>query len=299
MLIGHEEHIAKIRESLEIAEAGLQLGNTPVASFLLLGPTGVGKTQTARMLAKLLHGNPDHLLRIDCGEYTLEHEVAKLIGAPPGYIGHKETIPVLSTAKIKSLSSSGSSIGIILVDEFDKASLALEKVFLGILDNGSLSTGNNDSVSFQKTLILFSSNEGDYNRRAFGLSGVEGRRDIRSQVKRRPEFVNRLTGVLEYKRLTRDQLLEILQLEIEAIQDQIHVAQGVRLVIKLKDPEAALKAGNTDLYGARELKRYLQKHVTAPLARLFLADKEPTGRGEIFSISNQTPVAAKVRRRAV
>lgn len=299
MLVGHQEHIDKILEALEIAQAGLHIGPAPIASFLLLGPTGVGKTQTARMLAQTIHGKADCMITLDCGEFTLEHEVAKLIGAPPGYIGHRESAPRLSQAKLNAVTSPNNPISILLVDEFDKAAPTMEKIFLGILDTGIIHMGENSKVTFKNTLILFTSNEGDYNRRSFGLVNLGSGKDSRSQLRgiRRPEFVNRLTGVLEYQRLTHDELLRVLQLEVEAIQNQVMLSRGVSLVITLKEPEKALQECNTEDYGARELKRYLQKHVTAPLARMFLDGKEVSGRGQIFTVKNTTPTAAGAKKK--
>src|SRR6185436_9549937 len=132
----------------------------PVGVFLLLGPTGTGKTRTVEALAEALHGSERNVLRIDCGEYQLEHEVAKLVGAPPGYLGHRETQPAVSQQKLSAVTSEASNLSLVLFDEIEKAAPSMTRLLLGVLDKAMLRLGDNTSVNFERSLIFMTSNLG-------------------------------------------------------------------------------------------------------------------------------------------
>src|SRR5688572_23091016 len=149
-----------IASCVRMYEAGLNPEGRPAGVFLLLGPTGTGKTRTVEALAEVLHGSRRHHLRIDCGEYQMDHEVAKLTGAPPGYLGHRETHPVLTQARLAAVTSQASSISIVLFDEIEKASPSLTRLLLGVLDKASLRLGDNNVVNFERSLIFLTSNVG-------------------------------------------------------------------------------------------------------------------------------------------
>src|SRR5579862_5333434 len=145
---------------IQMFQAGLAPEGRPVGVFLLLGPTGTGKTKTVEALAEVLHGSEKNLLKVDCGEFQMEHEVAKLIGAPPGYLGHRETQPMLNQAKVNSVASEQSDISLILFDEIEKAAASMSRLLLGILDKATLRLGDNTTVSFDKSLVFLTSNLG-------------------------------------------------------------------------------------------------------------------------------------------
>src|SRR5882762_9651538 len=141
-------------------QSGLAPEGRPAGVFLLLGPTGTGKTKTVEAIAELLHGSEKQIVKVDCGEFQMEHEMAKLIGAPPGYLGHRETVPMLTQQRLAEATSEGSDLALVLFDEIEKAAHSMTKLLLGILDKGILRLGDNSVVNFEKTLIFFTSNLG-------------------------------------------------------------------------------------------------------------------------------------------
>jgi ATP-dependent Clp protease ATP-binding subunit ClpA len=141
-------------------EAGLAPEGRPVGVFLLLGPSGTGKTKTVEALAEVLHGSERNVLRVDCGEFQMEHEVAKLIGAPPGYLGHRETHPMLTQQKLNAVTSDRSNLSLVLFDEVEKAAATLTRLLLGVLDKAALRLGDNTTVNFERSLIFLTSNLG-------------------------------------------------------------------------------------------------------------------------------------------
>ena len=159
-IVGQDDAIDVVVPYVEIYEAGLAPEGRPVGVFLLLGPTGTGKTKTVEALAEALHGSERNLLRIDCGEFQLEHEVAKLIGAPPGYLGHRETQPMISQQKLNAVTSERSSLSLVLFDEIEKAAPSMGRLLLGVLDKAALKLGDNSTVNFERSLIFMTSNLG-------------------------------------------------------------------------------------------------------------------------------------------
>ena len=159
-VVGQPGVIEALVPCVEMFQAGLAPDNRPVGVFLLLGPTGTGKTRTVEALAEALHGSAKSLLKIDCGEYQMEHEVAKLIGAPPGYLGHRETQPALTQQKLTAVASEKCGLSLVLFDEIEKAAPSMARLMLGLLDRGILRLGDNTQVSFEKTIVFMTSNLG-------------------------------------------------------------------------------------------------------------------------------------------
>src|SRR5262245_23353189 len=145
---------------IQMYQAGLAPEGRPVGVFLLLGPTGTGKTKTVEALAEVLHGSEKNVLKVDCGEFQMEHEVAKLIGAPPGYLGHRETQPMLTQQKLNAVTSEKCSLSLVLFDEIEKAAPSMTRLLLGVLDKGILRLGDNSTVNFEKSLVFLTSNLG-------------------------------------------------------------------------------------------------------------------------------------------
>ncbi len=205
-LVGQTHAIADIVPYVQMYRAGLGPEGRPAGVFLLLGPTGTGKTRTVEALADVLHGSEKSLVRIDCGEFQMEHEVAKLIGAPPGYLGHRETPPMLTQQKLAAATTDGSPLALVLFDEIEKAAPSMTRLLLGVLDKAVLRLGDNTSVSFERTLIFLTSNLGASAMRkevlpdfGFGAAISPGGGTLRKlssiglgAVKRKfsPEFVN-------------------------------------------------------------------------------------------------------------
>src|SRR3984957_9282333 len=159
-VVGQPQALTQIVPYVQMHEAGLAPEGRPVGVFLLLGPTGTGKTRTVEVLAEALHGSEKSLLRVDCGEFQMEHEVAKLIGAPPGYLGHRETQPMLSQQKLNGVTSDRCSLSLVLFDEIEKAAPSMTRLLLGVLDKGVLRLGDNSTVNFEKSLVFLTSNLG-------------------------------------------------------------------------------------------------------------------------------------------
>src|SRR5271165_6946170 len=235
-VVGQPNVISIIVPYIEMFQAGLAPENRPVGVFLLLGPTGTGKTRTVEALAEALHGSSKNLLKVDCGEFQMEHEVAKLIGAPPGYLGHRETQPMLSQQKLNAVTSEKSSLSLVLFDEIEKAAPSMTRLLLGVLDKGILRLGDNSTVNFEKSLVFLTSNLGAREMLReinpdFGFQSAHqnNRADLTSKlqniglvaVRKRfsPEFVNRIDAVITYQPLTAESLSSILSHQIFSLQN--------------------------------------------------------------------------------
>jgi len=286
-IIGQPQALAQIVPYVQMHQAGLAPEGRPVGVFLLLGPTGTGKTRTVEVLAQALHGSDKQLLKVDCGEFQMEHEVAKLIGAPPGYLGHRETQPMLSQQKLNGVTSDQCSLSLVLFDEIEKAAASMTRLLLGVLDKAVLRLGDNATVSFERTIIFMTSNLGaDAMRKElhpdFGFETMIG--GVRNSTKKlegigmnavrrkfSPEFVNRIDSVITYQPLNTEALAIIVDQQLEALERHI----GNRLLerafeIEVDDSarEFLLRKGTSDEYGARELKRVILRHLTQPLAAM-------------------------------
>ena len=287
-LVGQPAAIAAIVPFVQIYRAMLSPEGRPAGIFLLLGPTGTGKTKTVEALAEVLHGHAKKLLKVDCGEFQMEHEVAKLIGAPPGYLGHRETQPWLTQQKLNAASSEACDVSLLLFDEVEKAAPSMTRLLLGILDKAALRLGDGTTVNFEKTLIFLTSNlgaqimakelnpdfgfeslmprkESDQNRQLESI----GMAAVRKQFS--PEFVNRIDVVVTYKPLGSDALAAILDQEVRQLQDHLDRRLGER-TFRLEVPARArrflIERGTSKEYGARELKRTMQRQLIEPLASM-------------------------------
>ncbi len=287
-IVGQPNVIQALVPCVEMFQAGLAPDNRPVGVFLLLGPTGTGKTRTVEALAEALHGSAKSLLKIDCGEYQMEHEVAKLIGAPPGYLGHRETQPALTQQKLTAVASDKCGLSLVLFDEIEKAAPSMARLMLGLLDRGILRLGDNTQVSFEKTIVFMTSNLGAREMMreiapqigfqsavAIEPSEVAGKLEkvAMSAVRRKfsPEFVNRIDQVITYKPLDAASFGAIVDHEVDRLQRHIVTRLGAR-AFAVDVPFAArqwlLENGTSVEYGARELKRTVHRHLTQPLATM-------------------------------
>ena len=286
-ILGQENAIETIAPYVELSMAGLAPEGRPAGVFLLLGPTGTGKTRTVEALAQVLHGSDRHVLRIDCGEFQLDHEVAKLIGAPPGYLGHRETHPMLSQQKVNAVTSERSPLSLVLFDEIEKAAPSFNRILLGVLDRATLKLGDNTSVSFENSLIFLTSNLGARGMMSelsggFGFSSAQAQpaearqsklsRIAANEVRKRfsPEFVNRIDEVVTYQPLDRKALECILKLQLALLRDHIRSRLGPAsfdLELSSRARKLLLSEGTSAEYGARELKRAIHRLLMQPLAR--------------------------------
>ena len=297
-LVGQPSAIQAIIPYVQMHQACLSPEGRPVGVFLLLGPTGTGKTKTVEALAEVLHGSGKKMLKVDCGEFQMEHEVAKLIGAPPGYLGHRETQPMLTQQKISSVTSEANDLSIILFDEIEKAAPSMTRLLLGVLDKATLRLGDNNSVNFEKTLVFMTSNLGarSMNKELVPDFGFEALLPHQNAVRKHrkleqiamaavrrqfaPEFVNRIDSVITYQPLNADALAAILDQQLEDLQHHLDRRLGMRsfrLEVPAKARRFLLRKGTSEEYGARELKRTLHRQVMQPLATLLAAGQIQPG----------------------
>jgi hypothetical protein len=287
-VVGQDHAITQIVPYVQMHQAGLAPDGRPAGVFLLLGPTGTGKTRTVEALADALHGSEKHMLKVDCGEFQMEHEVAKLIGAPPGYLGHRETPPMLTQQKLSSVASESCDLSLVLFDEIEKAAPSMTRLLLGVLDKAVLRLGDNTTVNFERSLIFMTSNLGAREMRQeispdFGFEALTPRAEASvsrkvekiglGAVRRKfpPEFVNRIDAAVVYQPLDAGSLALIVDQQIEALERHISNRLAER-AFELEVGRAArrylLKNGSSREYGARELKRTILRQLTQPLAAM-------------------------------
>jgi ATP-dependent Clp protease ATP-binding subunit ClpA len=287
-------------------QSGLAPEGRPAGVFLLLGPTGTGKTKTVEAIAELLHGDEKKILKIDCGEFQMEHETAKLVGAPPGYLGHRETTPLLTQQQLMEVTSRECDLALVLFDEIEKAAHSITKLLLGILDKGILRLGDNTSVNFEKSLIFFTSNLGAREMMkeinpsiGFQSSTAKSLTDLTTRlesialgaVRKRfsPEFVNRIDAVVTYNPLDAEAIEIILDHDLRALQDHVNLRLGERyfsLDVTQEAKQFLLQKGVSQEYGARELKRTIHRQLTQPLATMVARGDILPGARVSVSVSN-------------
>jgi ATP-dependent Clp protease ATP-binding subunit ClpA len=296
ILVGQGDAIEAIVPYIHMHNAGLSPEGRPIGVFLLLGPTGTGKTRTVEALAETLHGSSKNLLKVDCGEFQMEHEVAKLVGAPPGYLGHRETQPMLTQARVNAVASENSGISLILFDEIEKAAPSMSRLLLGVLDKASLRLGDNSTVNFEKTMIFLTSNLGAKsiqraNKAEFGFEAMLPHETVEQKklqgigmtaVRQRfpPEFINRIDSVVTYKSLDRRACGQILDQLMQNFARLIYKRLGVRSFRISYTPmgrNLLLDRGTSLEFGARELKRTVERHFMQPLAALVAKGRIPAG----------------------
>ena len=300
MIVGQDEAIEQIVNIYQMHLTGLNPPGRPVGNFLFLGPTGSGKTRIVEATAEALVKNPRAVIKIDCAEFQHSHEIAKLIGSPPGYLGHRETHPLLSQEVLNQYHTETTKVSFVLFDEIEKASDALWNLLLGILDKGTLTLGDNRKVDFSKAMIFLTSNLGASEmqsmmmpRLGFGTqeacekttSGVVDEKMTakmaRSGVdaarrKFTPEFINRLDKIVTFQPLGTEQLRKILDIELNLVQQRVfNTAPDRAFVFTLSDPSKDyLLTEGTDLkYGARHLKRAIERLLVQPMSNLIATDQ--------------------------
>jgi ATP-dependent Clp protease ATP-binding subunit ClpA len=292
-VVGQPQALTQIVPYVQMHQAGLSPEGRPAGVFLLLGPTGTGKTRTVEALADVLHGREKHMLKVDCGEFQMEHEVAKLIGAPPGYLGHRETPPMLTQQKLGSVTSEASDLALVLFDEIKKAAPSMTRLLMGVLDKAVLRLGDNSTVNFERTLIFLTSNLGaremrDHIRPGFGFQAAVNTAGATHKlhqiglgaVRRNfaPEFVNRIDTIVTYQSLSVEALADIVDLQIAALELHIENRLGERafeLDVSVGARRFLLERGTSSEYGARELKRTILRELTQPLAAMVANGEVP------------------------
>lgn len=282
IVYGQDEACDIIEEQMEIRQAGLLPPDRPAGIFLLYGPTGAGKTHTVEALATAIHNSHRKYLRIDCAEMQFDHEIAKLIGSPPGYMGHRETQPQLTQFKLNATMSDDCRFTIVCFDEIEKGSRSLHKLLLGILDKGRLTLGDNSEVHFEHTIVFLTSNIGSgmiaEKIGGLGALNIKENDDMRGLFKEAfdPEFLNRIDAFIGFKPLSKTHLSKILDNHLAALQGRVFNAmEKDTFAIELSPAgrDHLLKLADVPKWGARELGRVLQRKVLKDVARLIILRK--------------------------
>lgn len=269
-VIGQDEGVTKVCEAIQRSKAGIKDPGKPIGSFLFLGPTGVGKTELAKSLAAALFDDETNMVRIDMSEYMEKFSVSRLIGAPPGYVGYDEGGQLTEAVRRKPYS-------VILFDEVEKAHPDVFNVLLQVLDDGRVTDSLGKTVDFKNTIIIMTSNIGS----AYLLEGIDSEGNIKPEAQKavneelkvhfRPEFLNRLDEIILFKPLTRKNIGSIINLLVDEINTRLADRElSIELTQRAKD--FISERAYDPLYGARPLKRYLQKHVETKAARLILSN---------------------------
>ncbi len=284
-IVGQDAALGPVVDAVQTFLAGMQAQTRPVANFLFLGPTGTGKTHVVESLAAALFQHPRAAIKVDCGEFQHSHEIAKLIGSPPGYLGHRETHPVLTQEALNQHHTAEMPLSLVLFDEIEKASDALWQLLLGILDKATLTLGDNRRTSFAQALIFMTSNLGAAEMSQLLTPGLgfapPGRGDLERRLatvateaarrKFSPEFFNRLDSVVVFHPLDHGQLERVLDLELEWVRERLGHA-GAPAAFHFRCTTAArellLRDGADRKYGARHLKRAIERLLVHPLANL-------------------------------
>ena len=285
-----QEHVIKtVAEAIRRARAGLSDPRKPQASFMFLGPTGVGKTETAKALAEVLFGDEDALIRLDMSEFKEEHSVAKLIGAPPGYVGYEEGGKLTEAVRRKPYS-------VILLDEIEKAHPRVFDLFLQVLDDGRLTDSKGRTVNFRNTIIIMTSNIGSQYLTVIPFDAPEdvvekefemAKEKVLEEVKHyfRPEFLNRLDDILVFKPLLKKELLQIVDLMLKNLNKRL-IEREIHLEATDTAKEHIAKLGYDPVYGARPLRRAIQKYVETPLSEKILAGEIKPGDTVVLDVEN-------------
>ncbi len=287
-IVGQDQAIEKVTEIYQMFLAGLNPPGRPVGNLLFLGPTGSGKTRVVESMAEALFGDARACIKIDCAEFQHSHEIAKLIGSPPGYLGHRETHPLLTQEALNQWHTDKLKLSLLLFDEIEKASDALWQLLLGILDKATLTLGDNRRVDLSQCLIVMTSNLGAAEMSDL-MSGGMGffqkantidasfdekiTRTAQEAAKRKfsPEFMNRIDKVVVFKTLRPEHLEKILEIELGMVQQRILQATGNNQFVftcTSKVKQYLLSEGTDPKYGARHLKRAIERSVVFPLANL-------------------------------
>lgn len=299
LIVGQERAVRRMSGLFQIYLAGMNNPSRPIGTMLFLGPTGSGKTRVVEAAAEVLFNDPHAVVKIDCAEFQHSHEIAKLIGSPPGYLGHRETSPMLTQENIDKAHTEDNKLTFILFDEIEKASDSLWQLLLGILDKATLTLGDNRRVDFSKTVVILTSNLGaremsDMISGGIGFAPTKQDKakednEIDTKIYRTaleaakrkfsPEFMNRIDKVVVFRSLKEHHLRQILDIELAAVQDRITESAGTKFVFECseKAKEFLLNEGIDLKYGARHLKRAIERYLVYPLSNLVATEQVETG----------------------
>ncbi|MBL8172154.1 MAG: ATP-dependent Clp protease ATP-binding subunit [Acidobacteria bacterium] len=301
LIVGQDRAVRRITGLYQIYLAGLAHPGRPIGTMLFLGPTGSGKTRVVEAAAEVLFGDPNLVTKIDCAEFQHSHEIAKLIGSPPGYLGHRETSPMLTQENLDRSHSDSTKLSLVLFDEIEKASDSLWQLLLGILDKATLTLGDNRRVDFSRSIVIMTSNLGaremsELISGGIGFAPKSGVIDAEVDQKiyrtaleaaRRkfsPEFMNRIDKVVVFRSLRDEHLREILEIELRAVQERIMRGTSDKFVFKCTEAakQFLLDEGIDFKYGARHLKRSIERFLVYPLSNLIATNQ--VGMGDLVTV---------------
>ena len=311
-IVGQEEAVQALADLYQVFCAGLHSPARPVGNLLFLGPTGSGKTRIVEAAAEILFGDSQALIKVDCAEFQHSHEIAKLIGSPPGYLGHRETHPLITQEALAKSHTEQLKLSFLLFDEIEKASDSLWQLLLGILDKATLTLGDNRRVDLSQTMIFMTSNLGGAEISELITGGMGFVQPIDKPVHRldekveraaiaaarrkfSPEFINRLDKLVVFHPLKRDELEEVLEIELGQVQKRVLdlTTRPFLFRVTTEGRQFLLEEGTDQRYGARHLKRAIERYLVCPLSRLLataqvrsgdvlLVDRHPGDRGLSF-----------------
>jgi ATP-dependent Clp protease ATP-binding subunit ClpA len=299
-IVGQENAVHRMTELYQVFLAGMNPIGRPIGTMLFLGPTGTGKTRVVEAAAEALFGSPNAMIKIDCAEFQHSHEISKLIGSPPGYLGHRETSAMLTQASIDRYHTDDTKLSLILFDEIEKASDSLWQLLLGILDKATLTLGDNSRTDFSRTIVIMTSNLGaremseltakrigfacKKNAKTQSSDSEMGQKIQRTAVhaarnKFSPEFMNRIDKIVVFESLTENELRKIVDLELQAVQDRVMRTASTKFLFHCSDAakEILLNEGFDLRYGARHLKRAIERSIVYPLANLVATNQVHLG----------------------
>jgi ATP-dependent Clp protease ATP-binding subunit ClpB len=326
-IVGQEEAVQALADLYQVFCAGLHSPAHPVGNLLFLGPTGSGKTRIVEAAAEILFGDSRALIKVDCAEFQHSHEIAKLIGSPPGYLGHRETHPLITQEALAKSHTEQLKLSFLLFDEIEKASDSLWQLLLGILDKATLTLGDNRRVNLSQTMIFMTSNLGGAEITELMTGGMGFVQPIDKPVHRldekveraaieaarrkfSPEFINRLDKLVVFHPLKRDELDEVLEIELGQVQKRVldSTTRPFLFRVTTEGRQFLLEEGTDQRYGARHLKRAIERYLVCPLSRLLataqvrsgdvlLVDRHPGDKGLAFlkdteKCSSYAPFAA-------
>lgn len=294
LVVGQQEAIQQIVNVYQTFVAGMNAPGRPVGNFLFLGPSGTGKTRVVEAAAEVLLGDASSVVKIDCAEFQHSHEIAKLVGSPPGYLGHRETQALLSQEALDQHHTADVPLSLVLFDEIEKGSDALWHLLLGILDKGILTLGDNRKVDFSQCLIFLTSNLGAKEMETLAGPGVgfspvacangaalrQRRESIGLQAARKrfsPEFMNRIDKTVVFHSLGDEELQRVLDLELAQVQRLILLGTPCLFQVSAAARRLLLESGTDPKYGARHLKRAIERLLVHPMANLVASGQVRTG----------------------
>ncbi len=298
-IVGQERAVRRMSGLFQIYLAGMNNPSRPIGTMLFLGPTGSGKTRVVEAASEVLFNEPHTVVKIDCAEFQHSHEIAKLIGSPPGYLGHRETSPMLTQENLDKAHTDDTKLTFVLFDEIEKASDSLWQLLLGILDKATLTLGDNRRVDFSRTIVIMTSNLGAREMSEMISGGIgfaptktdQAKEDneIDTKIYRTaleaakrkfsPEFMNRIDKVVVFRSLKEHHLRQILDIELRSVQDRITESAGTKFVFECttEAKEFLLSEGIDLKYGARHLKRSVERFLVYPLSNLVATEQVETG----------------------